>query len=143
MNRNKNYTKGAVKPAVKNEQNVPEHLKNIVLLLKNNAEIRRYTALGMINRLKQAGQIAKEAKVYINFYFTKFSINIDGLKQEFHYNSELFINCLAAAFPAFANSASKIINEFCKIESKEIEEEEINDISNNIINNDSSWDGEE
>lgn len=138
MNRNKTYTKGAVKPYVKKEVDVPEHLKNIVLILKNNSEIRRFTSLGMINKLKQAGQIAADAKVYINFYFNKFSISINGLKQEFTYNNSLFVTCLYASFVSFANSANKTINEFCKIESCIANENEVNEIVNSIQNTNNS-----
>lgn len=138
MNKNKTYTKGVNTPRPKKDVNVPEHLKNIVLILKNNSEIRRFTALGMINRLKQAGEIPADAKVYINFYFNKFSVSVNGLKQEFKYNNSLFINCLCSSFVLFANDASKTIKEFCNIESCSVDDNEVTEIAKNVQDNNSN-----
>ena len=115
--------------------NVPEHIKNLVLLVRNNAEIRRYTSLGMINKIKQKGLAPADSKIHISFLPSKISININGLRQEHHYNNTLFINCLAAAFPSFAHNANKIINNFIKEEQVVINNEEIENTCNELINN--------
>lgn len=114
--------------------NIPEHIKNLVLLVRNNAEIRRYTSLGMINKIKQKGLAPADAKIRISFLPTKISINIDGLRQEHYYNNTLFINCLAAAFPSFAHNANKIINNFINEEQVIIDNKEIENTCEEFIN---------
>lgn len=119
-------------------ENTPEHIRDLAYVIKNNAEIRRYTALGIINKLRQTGYINKDAKVFVKFYFNKYAIIINGLKQEFTYNNNLFITCLAAAFPSFAHNANKIINNFLNIENQEINDSDIQEMVEIIKDNTSS-----
>lgn len=135
MERNKT-TKPIVKKPI--EDNTPKHLKEIVLLLNNNSEIRRYTSKGMIAKLKQLGQIPKDSKAYIKFSYRKFSVSVDGLKQEFYYNNSLFTTCLTAAFPAFASNAINIIKTFCEIEHCSIDNDEVNNIVELLTESNSS-----
>ena len=93
-------------------ERTPEHVRNLVYLVINNAEIRRFTSLGIINRMKQKGFVDREAKCYVDFYPNKYSISVNGLKTEYHYNNAIFINSLAASFPSFAYNADKIIQAF-------------------------------
>jgi len=138
-NNNKKNTKFNKKEYIKNKiDNTPEHIKNLVLLVKNNAEIRRYTALGIINKLKQKKLIAQDAKVFIQFYFNKYSIIVNGLKQEYTYNNTLFITCLAAAFPSFAHNANKVIDEFITKENQTLNESDIEEIVEIVKDNTSS-----
>lgn len=46
--------------------NFPKHVVAIALLIKNNAEIRRFTALGILNYLLQKGEINGEHR-YVSF----------------------------------------------------------------------------
>ena len=132
MNTNKTPKKPNYK---KNIDNIPEHIKNLVLLLKNNSEIRRFTALGLKNALIKNKTITKEDKFYVNFYFNKFAVIVNGLKTEYHYNNQLFIDCLVAAFPAFAQNAIDIINHYCEIENSEYNIENVNNISDSLREN--------
>ena len=119
-------------------ENTPEHIKNLVYLVINNAEIRRFTSLGIINRMKQKGFVNKDAKCYVDFYPNKYSVAVNGLKTEYHYNNAMFINSLAAAFPSFAHSANKIIQSFIEIENAEFNENDVNDIVEAIKDNNNS-----
>lgn len=132
MNTNKTNKKKDFK---KNLDNIPEHLKNLVFLLKNNSEIRRFTALGLKNALIKERTITKEDKFYVNFYFSKFAVIVNGLKTEYLYNNQLFINCLVAAFPAFAEHALKTINNYCEIENSNYDYEKVSNISDELRNN--------
>ena len=115
------------------KKNLPAHITNAIYLVKNNAEIRRFTSKAMIAQLVKAGQLNKEDKVYIDFFFDKFAIIVNGLKQEFYYkNNSLFINCLAASFPLFINNAQNIINEFVAKEECEVSIDNINNIVNMV-----------
>lgn len=138
-NTNKPYKNNKKADAIKAKiQNTPEHIRNLVYLVKNNAEIRRYTALGIINKLKQTGMIAKDASVFVKFYFNKYAIVINGLKQEFTYNNNLFITCLAASFPSFAHNANKIISTFISTENQTINVEEVEEMVEIIKDNTTS-----
>lgn len=115
------------------KKTLPIHITNAIYLVKNNAEIRRFTSKAMIAQLIKAGQLNKEDKVYIDFFFDKFAIIVNGLKQEFYYkNNSLFINCLAASFPLFINNAQNIINEFVAKEECEVSIDNINNIVNMV-----------
>lgn len=119
-------------------ENTPEHTRNLVYLVKNNAEIRRFTALSIINMMKQKNMIDKDAKCYVSFLFNKYSVNVNGLRQEFTYNNDIFIKSLAAAFPAFAYNAEKVINEYLKVENQKLDSNEIADIVETIKDNNNS-----
>lgn len=93
----------------------PKHIVKLVNLVKSNSDIRRYTSLGIINYLSQKGNIG-EAKGYVSFDWTKFSVTNRGLRTEYRYTEVFFINCLIASFTSFANAAQKIIGEFCSKE---------------------------
>ena len=127
------------KPTIKDKlEKVPEHIRNIVYVLNNNAEIRRFTSLAMINTLRAANAISETDKVYIKFGINKFSIIVNGLAQEQHYNNNFFIEAFSASFAAFAKSAQKLINTFCEVENRELNEEEIVETAKAIEDNTSS-----
>lgn len=127
------------KPTLKDKlEKVPEHIRNIVYVLNNNAEIRRFTSLAMINTLRAGNAISETDKVYIKFGINKFSIIVNGLAQEQHYNNNFFIEAFSASFAAFARSAQKLINTFCEVENREINEEEIVETAKAIEDNTSS-----
>lgn len=95
--------------------NYPEHIVNLALIIKNNAEIRRFTALGILNYLLQKGEINGKSR-YVNFKYNKFAVTCDGLMREYLYTEPFFINALIAAFSSFSASAQRTINIFCEKE---------------------------
>lgn len=112
----------------------PEHFINIALIIKNNAEIRRFTSIGIINYLFQKGQI-KGSKRYVVYKWNKFSVRCDSLIREYYYTEPFFLNCLVAAFSSFSAAAQKTINTFVRKEmsvgfDKAIDMEEVNSIIN-------------
>lgn len=112
---------------------LPEHLIQLVLVVKNNSEIRRFTSHGIKNYLKQKG-IIKEPNAYVSFKWTKFSVKENGLIREFSYNEPFFINALIASFASFSASAQRTIDEFCYKElNKSISEAADSDEIQNIV----------
>ena len=110
----------------------PTHVVQIALLLKNNAEIRRFTAIGILNWLLQKGEIVGE-KRYVSFKWNKFAVKSNGLMREYSYNEPFFINALVASFSSFSASAQRVIDQFCKKEmsidiTKAVDQNEINNI---------------
>ena len=92
---------------------VPAHIANISILLINNAEIRRFTAIGIRNYLLQKGEV-RPGSVYVKFLPSKFAVRNNGLGREYEYSEPFFLNALAAAFPSFAASANKAIDTLCR-----------------------------
>ena len=115
--------------------NTPEHTRNLVYLVKNNAEIRRFTSLGIINVMKQRGMIDKNAKVFVEFYFNKYSVAVNGLRQEYTYNNDIFVRSLSAAFVSFAYNADNVIREYLKVENASIDTDEVAKLSEETRNN--------
>lgn len=113
--------------------NFPEHVVQIALLIKNNAEIRRFTALGILNYLLQKGEIRGD-KRYVSFKWNKFAVKANGLMREYSYNEPFFLNALVAAFSSFSASAQRTIDAFCKKEmsvgiAKAVDKEEVDNIA--------------
>lgn len=94
---------------------LPEHLLNMVLILMDNAEIRRFTGIGICNYLKQKGVITG-TKNFTVFKYNKFAVISDGLSREFNYSEPFFITCLTASFSSFAAYAQRTIDDYCRNE---------------------------
>ena len=118
----------------KRTDNIPVHVRNLAFVVRNNAEIRRFTSKGIIYTLSKNGVIKKTDKVYVDFMFTKFSISINGLKTEYTYNNQMFLNALCASFNSFVDNAQNIINDFLEKENSKVQTDEVRNI---IDNNDS------
>lgn len=111
----------------------PEHVVQIALLIKNNAEIRRFTALGILNYLLQKGEIKGTAR-FVSFKWNKFAVKCSGLVREYSYSEPFFLNALVAAFASFSASAQRTIDAFCRKEmsigiSKAVNQEEVDNIA--------------
>lgn len=108
---------------------LPKHILEVVFIIKFNAEIRRFTAKGIINSLFTRDEI-KTKRPYIKFLWNKFVINTNGLNHEYNYNETFFINSLIASFQCFAEIAQETINKFC---SEELTDDRIANISSDNI----------
>ena len=111
----------------------PDHVVQIALLIKNNAEIRRFTALGILNYLLQKGEIKGTAR-FVSFKWNKFAVKCSGLVREYSYSEPFFLNALVAAFASFSASAQRTIDAFCRKEmsvsiSKAVNQEEVDNIA--------------
>lgn len=91
--------------------NYPEHFVNLAMIIKNNAEIRRFTSIGILNYLLQKKEIRGNNR-FVSFKWNKFSVKCDGLTREYSYNEAFFLNCLVAAFTSFSAAAQKTIDTF-------------------------------
>lgn len=109
---------------------LPKHILEVVFIIKFNAEIRRFTAKGIINTLFTRDEI-KAKRPYVKFLWNKFVVNTNGLNHEYNYNETFFINSLIASFQCFAEIAQETINKFC---SEELSDDHIADISSDNIN---------
>lgn len=96
-------------------KNVPEHISRVSILLINNAELRRFTAIAIRNYLLQKN-LVEEGTIYVKFSAAKFSVINNGLILQYRYTEQFFLNALVAAFPSFAASANKAIENLCQVE---------------------------
>lgn len=110
-------------PAVKN---IPTHVLELACIVKDNAEIRRFTSLAILNYLHQKNEL-RGKKGYVDFLWNKFAVKAGGLSREYRYTEPFFIKALVSSFTSFANSANKTINNFLEIELNT----ELSEITNN------------
>ena len=97
-------------------KNIPNHITELALIVKNNAQIRRYTAIAIINYLCQKGEISKisaeeQAKGkgnYVNFLWDKFTVKSNGLSRDYRYTEKFFTS--------FAANSKEVIINFLKEE---------------------------
>lgn len=107
-------------------ERIPDETLAVALLVKNNAEVKRFTALNILNWLMQKGEISGTHR-YVVFKFDKFAVRCNGLTREYTYKEPFFINALIAAFTCLAHSAEKVIARFVQAEGLEIDESDKHD----------------
>lgn len=88
----------------------PKHFTDMVLLLKNNAELRRFTALGILLQMHKNG-ISGEHE-YVVFKWDKLSVIINGLAREYKYSEGFFVKSFIASLQCLVNEASSVMGEF-------------------------------
>ena len=110
-------------------KNIPEHIARVSVLLINNAELRRFTAIAIRNYLLQK-DIVEPGNIYIKFGVAKFTVHNNGLVSQYRYTERFFLNALAAAFPSFAASANRAIDNLCKVE---LEKNMEDVVDNNVV----------
>lgn len=120
MNPKFKSTKGNTKPIIKTKKvkndfksvanKLPKALVELVAIVKNNSEIRRFTSLAIINKLKQQGVISGDNN-YVAFNWTKYTVTSNGLGIDYRYD-KLFIDCLIGSFASFAAASEKTISDF-------------------------------
>lgn len=90
----------------------PKHLVKIALLIKNNAEFRRMLSLAIKQNLIVNGECKPEDKIYISYYWNKYSISVNGLKREEFYANEDFATCFGVANNLFTSYSISILENF-------------------------------
>ena len=101
-------------------KSVPKHIVELACIVKNNAQIRRFTAIAIINYLCQKGEIQKispeeQAKGngnYVSFLWDKFTVKSNGLSRDYRYTEKFFITSLIGSFASFAANSKEIIIDF-------------------------------
>lgn len=92
---------------------VPDHVLEVAYIPKDNAAIRRYCSLNILNHLSQIGVIRKDGKGnYVKFLWNKFRVSSDGIIKEYSYKEKFFLIALISSFNQFANAAQQTISDF-------------------------------
>lgn len=91
--------------------NVPQHILDVVCIVKFNAAFRRHTSLNILHTLEDDGRINNSKGAYVDFLWNKFRVTADGgLRREYRYTEDLFIDALVKAHADVATDNQKVIN---------------------------------
>ena len=90
--------------------NVPQHILDVVCIVKFNAAFRRHTSLNILHTLEDDGRINNSKGAYVDFLWNKFRVTADGgLRREYRYTDDLFIDALVKAHADVASDSQRII----------------------------------
>lgn len=90
--------------------NVPQHILNVVCIVKFNAAFRRHTSLNILHTLEDDGRICNSKGAYVDFLWNKFRVTADGgLRREYRYTDDLFIDALVKAHADVASDSQRVI----------------------------------
>ena len=113
-------------------EKTPEHIRNIVYILNNNAEIRRFTSLAMIKELRACKAVPENSNVFIKFGLGKYSVCVNGLNHEYTFENNLFVDSFEKAFEDFTKHGHAILQAFVN----EVNKEENSDNTNSPVEED-------
>jgi hypothetical protein len=90
--------------------NVPQHILDVVCIVKFNAAFRRHTSLNILHTLEDDGRINNSKGAYVDFLWNKFKVTADGgLRREYRYTDDLFIDALVKAHADVASDSQRVI----------------------------------
>lgn len=90
--------------------NVPQHILDVVCIVKFNAAFRRHTSLNILHTLEDDGRICNFKGAYVDFLWNKFRVTADGgLRREYRYTDDLFIDALVKAHADVASDSQRVI----------------------------------
>lgn len=90
--------------------NVPQHILDVVCIVKFNAAFRRHTSLNILHTLEDDGMINNSKGAYVDFLWNKFRVTADGgLRREYRYTDDLFIDALVKAHADVASDSQRVI----------------------------------
>lgn len=137
-----NNAKGKIESSIRRKFkipfNIPNHVIELSMIIHFNHGVRRHTALNIMNYFIQQGIVNPEIDKdrYIDFTdWNKFSLVVNGLKREYTYREQFFINALVGAFKSFAEDSQKTIETFILEENKIVDGVTNNDNDNEINGN--------
>lgn len=90
--------------------NVPQHILDVICIVKFNAAFRRHTSLNILHTLEDDGRICNHKGAYVDFLWNKFRVTADGgLRREYRYTDDLFIDALVKAHADVASDSQRVI----------------------------------
>lgn len=99
--------------------NVPQNILDVVCIVKFNAAFRRHTSLNILHTLEDDGRINNSKGAYVDFLWNKFRVTADGgLRREYRYTEDLFIDALVKAHADVATDNQKVINSMIDAEAE-------------------------
>lgn len=105
--------------------NVPQHILDVVCIVKFNAAFRRHTSLNILHTLEDDGRIHHAKGAYVDFLWNKFRVTADGgLRREYRYTDDLFIDALVKAHSDVASDSQHVIGVMIDTETELYKKEE-------------------
>ena len=104
----------------------------LALMIKNNAEFRRMISIAIKHNLKANGEITDNDKVYVTYFWNKFSVKVNGLSREYFYTTPLFLNNFCAAIVMISNYAQTIAANFAGEKGIDVDLEYANNILDHV-----------
>lgn len=111
----RNYSKPNSKKPVKSNKTskVVRELEEIVKIVKYNANIKRHTALNILNTFVEDGFIPDIKGAFVDFQWNKYSVKHGGVTKEYDYD-KTFVTALVKAHEDMAKDNTKVIAAFVK-----------------------------
>lgn len=113
----KRYTKPQPKKNVKKVAHAtpqaPEEIQNVVKIVKYNANIKRHTALNILNIFVEDGFIPDSKGAFVDFMWDKYTVKHNNITKEYKYD-KTFVEALVKAHEDVAKDSAEAINKFVK-----------------------------
>lgn len=113
----KRYTKPQPKKNVKKVAHAtpqaPEEIQNVVKIVKYNANIKRHTALNILNTFVEDGFIPDSKGAFVDFMWDKYTVKHNNITKEYKYD-KTFVEALVKAHEDVAKDSAEAINKFVK-----------------------------
>ena len=111
------YTKPQPKKNVKKVAHatpqVPEEIQNVVKIVRYNANIKRHTALNILNTFVEDGFIPDAKGAFVDFMWDKYTVKRNNITKEYKYD-KTFVEALVKAHEDVAKDSAEAINKFVK-----------------------------
>lgn len=113
----RNYTKPngkkPFKPVKKVNNGIAPELEQIVKIVKFNANIKRHTALNIINTFVEDGFIPDRNGAFVDFTWKNYTVKHNGITKEYQYD-KTFVAALVKAHEDMAKDNTNVIADFVK-----------------------------
>lgn len=108
---NKPQPKRNVKKVGHATPNVAEELQNVVKIVRYNANIKRHTALNILNTFVEDGFIPDSKGAFVDFLWDKYTVKHNNIVKEYQYD-KTFVQALVKAHSDVANDSTVAIKAF-------------------------------
>lgn len=90
---------------------VAPEIENVIKIIKYNANIKRHTALNIINTFVEDGFIPDGKGAFVDFKWDKYTVKHNNITKEYPFD-KTFVEALVKAHSDMAKENSKIIGDF-------------------------------
>ena len=108
---NKPQPKKNVKKVAHAAPQAPEEIQNVVKIVKYNANIKRHTALNILNTFVEDGFIPDSKGAFVDFLWDKYTVKHNNIVKEYQYD-KTFVQALVKAHSDVANDSTVAIKAF-------------------------------
>lgn len=108
---------------------LPKDLANLVMLIRNNQAIRRYTSLYILHRFEEDGFIDEAKGGFVEFKWDKIRVtDAKKLSKEYAYTESWLITAVAFAHSRMMRDSQRILEEFTSVNNIDVENIDVNNI---------------